>query len=153
MMQLSPCHTSSVVRLQAGHKPPVLIQQQHRPSHFGSTNCNSSRSTVLTPSLGICISHSHGRGSVLSRAQAPEQQQADLESSPAAPAAAAAASASGQGVLAGEDAAVFDWSQQSLRSWALFGVLLSTVLAAMYVVSEWGSGRGHTKKAALCVFC
>lgn len=36
--------------------------------------------------------------------------------------------------LVGEDAAAFDLSQQSLRSWGLFGVLLTTVLAAMYVV-------------------
>lgn len=36
--------------------------------------------------------------------------------------------------LVGEDAAAFDLSQQSLRSWGIFGVLLTTVLAAMYLV-------------------
>jgi hypothetical protein len=37
--------------------------------------------------------------------------------------------------LVGEDAAAFDLSKQSLKSWGIFGVLLTSVLAAMYVVS------------------
>lgn len=37
--------------------------------------------------------------------------------------------------MVGEDAASFDFSKQSLQSWGLFVALLSTVLAAMYVVS------------------
>lgn len=36
--------------------------------------------------------------------------------------------------LVGEDAAVFEPSQQSLRSWAIFSVLLTAVLAALYPV-------------------
>lgn len=36
--------------------------------------------------------------------------------------------------LAGEDAATFDLSKQSLTSWGVFGVLLTTVLGAMYMV-------------------
>jgi hypothetical protein len=36
--------------------------------------------------------------------------------------------------LAGEDAAAFDWGQQSLKSWAIFGVLLTGVLGALYAV-------------------
>jgi hypothetical protein len=35
----------------------------------------------------------------------------------------------------GEDAAVFDPSQQSLRSWGLFAGLLTGVLGLLYVVS------------------
>ena len=50
------------------------------------------------------------------RVQAPEQQQREAP-------------------LVGEDAAAFDLSAQSLRSWALFGALLSLVLGALYVVS------------------
>lgn len=38
--------------------------------------------------------------------------------------------------LDGEDAAAFDVSEQSLRSWGIFGVLLTTVLGAMYLVSS-----------------
>lgn len=37
--------------------------------------------------------------------------------------------------LIGEDAAAFDWSQQSLKSWGLFGALLTTVMGALYLVS------------------
>lgn len=37
--------------------------------------------------------------------------------------------------LVGEDAAAFDLSKQSLQSWGIFGVLLTTVLGAMYLVS------------------
>ena len=37
--------------------------------------------------------------------------------------------------LVGEDAAVFDPSQQSLRSWGLFAGLLTGVLGLLYVVS------------------
>ncbi len=36
--------------------------------------------------------------------------------------------------LSGEDAAAFDLSQQSIRSWSLFVALLSVVLGALYVV-------------------
>jgi hypothetical protein len=39
--------------------------------------------------------------------------------------------------LTGEDAAYFDLSKQSLQSWGLFFVLLTTVLGAMYVVSSF----------------
>jgi hypothetical protein len=35
----------------------------------------------------------------------------------------------------GEDAAAFDLNKQSLKSWGIFGVLLTSVLGAMYVVS------------------
>ena len=52
----------------------------------------------------------------------------------------------------GEDAALFDPSQQSLRSWGFFGVLLTGVLALLYPVGAtlgWvaadntvGAGRG-----------
>lgn len=34
----------------------------------------------------------------------------------------------------GEDAAVFDWKEQSLQSWGLFSVLLSSVLGFLYFV-------------------
>ncbi len=40
-----------------------------------------------------------------------------------------------QPALVGEDAAVFDLSQQSLRSWVIFGALLTGVLAMLYPVS------------------
>ncbi|KIY96313.1 hypothetical protein MNEG_11647 [Monoraphidium neglectum] len=48
--------------------------------------------------------------------------------------------------LVGEDAAAFDWGQQSLRSWGIFGVLLTGVLGALYAV--WiqpgvGAGAGY----------
>jgi hypothetical protein len=35
----------------------------------------------------------------------------------------------------GEDAASFDFGQQSVRSWAIFFGLLTTVLGALYLVS------------------
>lgn len=41
-----------------------------------------------------------------------------------------------QQALVGEDAAVFDLSQQSLRSWVLFGALLTGVLAMLYPVRQ-----------------
>jgi hypothetical protein len=40
--------------------------------------------------------------------------------------------------LVGEDAAAFDWGQQSLRSWGIFGVLLTGVLGALYAVRNHG---------------
>lgn len=45
--------------------------------------------------------------------------------------------------LVGEDAAAFDWGKQSLKSWAVFGALLTFVLGALYAV--WirpGGGLG-----------
>ncbi|CAM9661079.1 unnamed protein product, partial [Phaeothamnion confervicola] len=36
--------------------------------------------------------------------------------------------------LIGEDAAVFDFASQSLKSWAFFTAVLGTVLAALYVL-------------------
>lgn len=41
--------------------------------------------------------------------------------------------------LVGEDAAAFDASKQSLKSWGIFGVLLTSVLGAMYLVSCFSS--------------
>lgn len=38
--------------------------------------------------------------------------------------------------LVGEDAAAFDWGNQNLKSWTIFGVLLTGVLAALYVVGD-----------------
>lgn len=76
-------------------------------------------------------------GRVHVRSQAPEQS----ELQPAAAASGAADATQQQQQLVGEDAAAFDWSQQSLRSWVLFGVLLSTVLGAMYVVSSAGGAH------------
>jgi len=40
--------------------------------------------------------------------------------------------------LVGEDAAAFDVSQQSTKSWALFTGLLTGVLGLLYVVGECG---------------
>ena len=53
--------------------------------------------------------------------------------------------------LAGEDAAVFDLSQQSLRSWGLFAVLLTGVSALLYAVwiAPGGLGLGDVFVAAL----
>jgi hypothetical protein len=59
------------------------------------------------------------RTSTQCRVQAPEQS----EASAAAPA------------LVGEDAAAFSFEKQSLQSWGLFFVLLTTVLGALYAVS------------------
>jgi len=36
--------------------------------------------------------------------------------------------------LVGEDAAAFDWSKQSLKSWGIFGVLLTVVIGALYAI-------------------
>lgn len=41
------------------------------------------------------------------------------------------------GELVGEDAASFDVEKQSVKSWSLFFVLLTTVLGALYVVRAW----------------
>eukprot|EP00879_Flechtneria_rotunda_P023089 GHRR01024408.1.p1 GENE.GHRR01024408.1~~GHRR01024408.1.p1 ORF type:complete len:122 (+),score=14.57 GHRR01024408.1:444-809(+) len=43
--------------------------------------------------------------------------------------------------LIGEDAAAFDLSKQSLKSWGVFSVLLTTVLGAMYLVSQMKASR------------
>jgi hypothetical protein len=58
-----------------------------------------------------------------------------------------AAPAGGVGAVApalvGEDAAAFDWGQQSLKSWAIFGVLLTGVLGALYAVRREGGCVGE----------
>ncbi|PNH02166.1 15-cis-zeta-carotene isomerase, chloroplastic [Tetrabaena socialis] len=51
--------------------------------------------------------------------------------------------------LAGEDAAAFSLEQQSLRSWGLFLVLLSTVLGALYVWIQPGAGLADDYIAAI----
>ncbi|KAI8471045.1 MAG: NnrU protein-domain-containing protein [Monoraphidium minutum] len=52
--------------------------------------------------------------------------------------------------LDGEDAAAFDWGQQSLKSWGIFGVLLTGVLGALYVVwIQPGVGVGSEYLAAV----
>ena len=51
--------------------------------------------------------------------------------------------------LVGEDAAVFDPSQQSLRSWGLFAGLLTSVLGLLYVVSATSDKAGWPVLPAL----
>lgn len=70
----------------------------------------------------------------ITRCRATPQQEEERQGGGAAPPAAAAERQQEQLVLAGEDAAVFDLSQQSLRSWAIFGVLLTGVAALLYPV-------------------
>ncbi|KAG2490010.1 hypothetical protein HYH03_011475 [Edaphochlamys debaryana] len=51
--------------------------------------------------------------------------------------------------LVGEDSAAFDLSKQSLQSWGLFTVLLSTVLGALYLVWIQPAGFADDYLAAL----
>jgi hypothetical protein len=68
--------------------------------------------------------------------QEPEQQTLPLTDSSTADVGSGTAAAA----LVGEDAAVFDPQAQSVRSWGLFFVLLTTVLGALYAVSSFSSG-------------
>lgn len=95
-----------------------------RPVHI-ATSCTH---TGLPPPAAISARPSSAGARAVCRAQAPE---------------AAEALDQQQQQLIGEDAAAFDWGRQSLKSWAIFGVLLTGVLGALYVV--WirpGSGVG-----------
>lgn len=68
---------------------------------------------------------------------AQHQQQKEAQTQPeAVPAPAGPA-----GALVGEDAAVFDLSQQSLQSWAIFGGLLAGVSVLLYGVRHSPQGR------------
>jgi zeta-carotene isomerase len=80
------------------------------------------------------------------RAQKTDSPPSDAAAPAAAPAAAGAAAVAAPPPqqLVGEDAAAFDWSKQSLKSWAVFGALLTLVMGALYAV--WvrpGGGLGE----------
>jgi len=56
--------------------------------------------------------------------------------------------------LVGEDAAAFSFAQQSLRSWGVFGVLVSIVIGGLYVV--WirpGGGLGEAYARGVLALC
>jgi zeta-carotene isomerase len=78
------------------------------------------------------------------RSSPPPPRATDSDDAPATPALATATTTATTPPLVGEDAAAFSFAQQSLKSWALFGVLVSIVMGALYLV--WirpGGGLGE----------
>jgi hypothetical protein len=118
-------------QLHSGHRQQLRLLRPQQP-HF-STITHAVRPQV---SSGLQTSSSQSSSSsrrliTACRTQAPEQ--VDLQTA--------------EQQLVGEDAAAFDLSKQSLKSWGLFGVLLTSVLGAMYMVGasqQWvlGASRG-----------
>lgn len=104
------------------HTGPRQQQRLLRPQHplisTVAAAVRSKSSSGLQPSSSSQGSSGSSRLLTSCRTQAPEQ--VDLQTA--------------EQQRVGEDAAAFDLSKQSLKSWGVFGVLLTGVLGAMYMV-------------------
>lgn len=116
-------------QLHTGHRQQQrLLRPQHPLISTVAAAVRSKSSSGLQPSSSSQGSSGSSRLLTSCRTQAPEQ--VDLQTA--------------EQQRVGEDAAAFDLSKQSLKSWGVFGVLLTGVLGAMYMV-----GPSHSECQSL----
>jgi hypothetical protein len=114
-------------QLHTSHRQQLRVlrpQQPHTCNITQAVRPNTLPALQPSRSRSISSSSSSSRPLTSCRTQAPEQ--VDLQTA--------------EQQLVGEDAAAFELNKQSLKSWGIFGVLLTSVLAAMYVVSTGWKG-------------
>lgn len=98
-------------------RAPACTARTCKPCVRPFTTCRPPVCRAAAPSGSRSAGQASTKSSVLCRASQPEQVPA---SEPPA--------------LVGEDSAAFDFSAQSVRSWAYFMAVLTTVLGGLYVV-------------------